>query len=474
MRPLAARPIAIGIARITYQTTLLHRATCNPKSKNCSQPKVELMQSAALNAGMESESAALRKAIDGAEPKGIELALKALRNATGAADSSLLREGVLKLASLTAAGKGSPVTVVPATESVGLAVVPATESVGLRAWLLNTAGLNQSIVDKTLATLAAEEVFEVSDLSLLRTLPRFSQCLTAVTREKIVKALGIADEPPLSPTGGDDEVPGWLQEAGAMLGVEGHHEAATAPAPAVAVKAPAPEPTPQAPRRRSQSFTRRGERRRANSPARGERTISTSGVGSAAMLPTQPDTCQFFLRGRCHFGSKCRLVHPEGGEGSLVTCFVCGEAGHKAKSCPQALASAGPVAATDAGLAKVATGGNTKPVAATVAEAPRRNAQRRSASFQTARERRTPKEPAVAQESFAAAIPHRVPMRGPILDASVAKPALPADATVEYAAPVPAAAPVVGVPVARSASFRRRAQRRAAAERKQTESVSVS
>ena len=420
---------------------------------------------------MESESAALRKAIDGAEPKAIELALKALRNATGAADSSLLREGVLKLASLTAAGKGSPVTVVPATESVGLAVVPATESVGLRAWLLNTACLNQSIVDKTLATLAAEEVFEVSDLTLLRTLPRFSQCLTAVTREKIVKALGIADEPPLSPTGGDDEVPDWLQEAGAMLGVEGHDEAATAPAPAVAVKVPAPEPTPQAPRRRSQSFTRRGERRRANSPARGERTISTSGVGSAAMVPAQPDTCQFFLRGRCHFGSKCRLVHPEGGEGSLVTCFVCGEAGHKAKSCPQA-PSAGPVAATDA--AKVATAGNTAPVAATVAEAPRRNAQRRSASFQTARERRTPKEPAAAKESLAAAIPLRVPMRGPILDASVAKPALPADATVDYAAPVPAAAPVVGVPVARSASFRRRAQRRAAAERKQTESVSVS
>ena len=71
----------------------------------------------------------------------------------------------------------------------------------LRHWL--TQCLDHRIVDKTLESLAAEDVFTVGDLNVLRSLPRFTQLLTAVTRQKISDALD-AHALPRKPLGLDE------------------------------------------------------------------------------------------------------------------------------------------------------------------------------------------------------------------------------------------------------------------------------
>jgi hypothetical protein len=91
---------------------------------------------------------------------------------------------------------------------------------GLREWLGEL--LDARIVDKTLAALHAEEVFEVSDLALLRADPaRFEAALSPVTRRK----LGMALDHEL-PTGAANEgaadtalegEPDWLAAASAAL-----------------------------------------------------------------------------------------------------------------------------------------------------------------------------------------------------------------------------------------------------------------
>ena len=89
---------------------------------------------------------------------------------------------------------------------------------GLRKWLVHSANLDPSIVDKTLETLKAEDVFEVSDLQVLRGLPLWSSIFSAVTKAKISAALD--KELPASHAAKEEEedaAPDWLHEAGALL-----------------------------------------------------------------------------------------------------------------------------------------------------------------------------------------------------------------------------------------------------------------
>ena len=86
----------------------------------------------------------------------------------------------------------------------------------LRHWLEHTARLDPRVVDRSLTSLAAEDVYTVEDLSVLRSLPRFSQLLTAVTRSKISDALD-ANGKSRAPLGLDDTAPSWLSEAADTL-----------------------------------------------------------------------------------------------------------------------------------------------------------------------------------------------------------------------------------------------------------------
>ena len=85
----------------------------------------------------------------------------------------------------------------------------------IRHWLLHTARLDHRIGSRAVETLSAEEVFTLPDLAVLRKLPRFSSCFTAVTAEKIAAA--IDSDPLVSRQQLDPSIPSWLEEAGKVL-----------------------------------------------------------------------------------------------------------------------------------------------------------------------------------------------------------------------------------------------------------------
>jgi hypothetical protein len=89
----------------------------------------------------------------------------------------------------------------------------------LRDWL--SKWLDCRILDRTHEALEREEVFSVADLAMFCALPRFTECLTALTREKVLNALkdeglisSAAPAPPSPPWPGDS-TPDWLAEASA-------------------------------------------------------------------------------------------------------------------------------------------------------------------------------------------------------------------------------------------------------------------
>ena len=125
----------------------------------------------------------------------------------------------------------------------------------LRTWLTERAGLDASILEKTLAILKSEEVFCFDDLKMLRSLPRFAVCLTAVTAAKIAAAIDAESEVAADTGAADDMVPDWLTEAAAALDVTDGGADANAAQPMEGARvAPA----------RSGSFQRRRSRRSAS------------------------------------------------------------------------------------------------------------------------------------------------------------------------------------------------------------------
>ena len=401
----------------------------------------------------------------------------------------------------------TPPSAVPAAGvATPVAPPPQTASGNLRLWLLLSAGLDARIIDKTSEVLEKEEVFAIPDLAVLRALPRFEELLTAVTRQKIALALEkdghpAPVQPPTSPLSPDESAPDWLKEAGDFLvACEDGPASAASVLPVMARPAPAIEPlvAPAAttanakgmlarPHRRSQSFRRRGERSHggvansgANGAANGVANDSGNAVEHAAIAEM---VCKFYLRGVCHFGTKCRFRHPEGEAGSATECFLCGQRGHKRKDCP--LATAAPVktagstataAAVKAAAVKTAgTSAAGSTIAGTNGEANamasfhvrRAGGQRRSASFQTSRERRaslhadtTAGSTATATEACQHRGEHTMCTTAAASDTqtqAVSNTQAQASDT-QAQAPRPAAA--------RSSSFRRRQQRRAAAERR--------
>ena len=303
---------------------------------------------------------ALRRAISSNDALLLE---RELKTATAAGASAvLLREAVLKLASV---GESTTVTQSPSNA----AQPPPSESDTMRHWLQHIVGLDSRIVERTASALEKEECFTVSDVVLLAKLPRFEEIFTAVTRTKLWAALRAPeDATPQLPVAPDDSIPAWLTEASAML--DPVTSGAQAPAPAAVSQ------QPRQPRRRSSSFSSRrprGERARAASPAplltkggNGRDNGGSSGDGDGgdgsgvASTPTTASdrateggaltvgkVCKFYLRGMCHFGSKCRNLHPDGQEGSAIVCAACGERGHKLKDCMKGglAAACGPVAA---------------------------------------------------------------------------------------------------------------------------------
>ena len=377
----------------------------------------------------------LRAAIASGDATALEKTLKSSRDGV---DPALLRDGVLKLASLNAQAKSPP--------SLNAAATPHQNS-ELRHWLHSIAGLDASIIDKTVSILEKEEVFSVADLKVLQTLPRFAEALTAVTRQKICNALPcdtlpVVLEPTKGPSSPGDSMPDWLAEAAMLCDPPVSTPTLEPPAPAT-LGGPKP-------RRRAQSFKRRGERASAAAhgfTAANGATLERGTTLDDTVAAGDPSVCRFYLRGACHFGSKCRLHHPEGEEGSAIECFICGERGHKRMDCPRRTPG---VAASPAARDVDATI-NTAGGAASMAPGRPRAGHRRSASFSTARGRKT------------------VPQQG------AGVPAIEVTANVTQAVHVaalaaPATAPAAGtsgtVPV-RSSSFRRRQQRKAAAERKE-------
>jgi len=59
----------------------------------------------------------------------------------------------------------------------------------LRAWLVSHAHLDERVLPNVMAVLEREEIFELGDLRLLRQLPTFAECFSAVTARKIADAL---------------------------------------------------------------------------------------------------------------------------------------------------------------------------------------------------------------------------------------------------------------------------------------------
>ena len=110
----------------------------------------------------------------------------------------------------------------------------------LHSWL--STHLDARIVDKTLATLQAEEAFEVADVQRLRMLPRFADCFTAVTCSKLCEALEASgfSAPPSPPPAAtacavSTDVPDWLASASADLLAELELDEAATPPPALDV-----------------------------------------------------------------------------------------------------------------------------------------------------------------------------------------------------------------------------------------------
>ena len=66
-------------------------------------------------------------------------------------------------------------------------------------WLLDCAKLHNKVVDKVLAVLEDEDVYEVADLHLLHEEGRFDFLFTAVTARKLRDALGASTAPMASP-----------------------------------------------------------------------------------------------------------------------------------------------------------------------------------------------------------------------------------------------------------------------------------
>ena len=251
----------------------------------------------------------------------------------------------------------------------------ADKETSLRDWLSKS--LDCRILDRTHEALEREEVFSVADLAMFCALPRFNECLTALTREKVLNALkdeglisSTAPAPP-SPLGPDDSTPDWLAEASGILleKPEAQVPAAVA-APAAAPAVHAVSQSPRRPSRRSQSFQRREQR--AMSPRRGrgegqrEQPPSSGPISRAEIAPLGNLVCRFFLKGTCNRGAGCRFLHPsEGADGAASGsgpsggqdddavldggggggdsdagghCFLCGAQGHWKRDCPLALA----------------------------------------------------------------------------------------------------------------------------------------
>ena len=79
----------------------------------------------------------------------------------------------------------------------------STPDLDLRDWLLERARLQPAVAERVLRTLEQEEVMDVADLRVLRGLPRFAECLKAVTAAKIAAALDErcdAEQAPQTPT----------------------------------------------------------------------------------------------------------------------------------------------------------------------------------------------------------------------------------------------------------------------------------
>ena len=81
----------------------------------------------------------------------------------------------------------------------------------LRGFL--TSCLDARVVDRVLSTLEQEEVLCVDDLQLFQQLPRFTEALTAVSAEKITRALDIRT----AASNAHEPEPEWLAEASSHL-----------------------------------------------------------------------------------------------------------------------------------------------------------------------------------------------------------------------------------------------------------------
>ena len=183
-----------------------------------SGPPVLHVHAPFLKKGM-LENASLKAAIATGTASELESALKNA-SANKSVDASVLREAVLTLAKLEISRRGLAASAPAAAEASFKPVGPSKET-SLRDWLSKL--LDCRILDRTHETLEREEVFSVADLAMFCALPRFNECLTALTREKMLNALkdeGLISSTapaPSSPPGPDDSTPDWLAEASGVL-----------------------------------------------------------------------------------------------------------------------------------------------------------------------------------------------------------------------------------------------------------------
>jgi len=132
-------------------------------------------------------------------------------------DESVARHEMEKLQCVVAAPPPAPPPAPPSVAPSDFDELCLKTS--LRDWL--SKWLDCRILDRTHEALEREEVFSVADLAMFCALPRFTECLTALTREKVLNALkdeglisSAAPAPP-SPPGPGDSTPDWLAEASA-------------------------------------------------------------------------------------------------------------------------------------------------------------------------------------------------------------------------------------------------------------------
>ena len=420
----------------------------------------------------------LQAALLGDDAAELERALKVSTTAAGTTDASLLRAGVLKLATLqkskpsppynpTAAANGSPPsnrTVAaeddpPSNPTAAAEDDPPSKPIAaadgarhLADWLAK-AQLNDMVIDRTMDTLMSEDVFAFADLVLFSSLSRFDQVLTAVTAKKIRDALGrdghAAAHLPPSPNHpntlvppspcASDGIPDWLNDAAAVL------EKKPLSPPTWAAAAAADEPiTPGLPLPKLV----------VTDEVEAETEQATAGPKSEQ--GDQPPLCKFFMRGTCLRGDACKFHHPTGGEAqshgvnALTGLPLAATDGHSSLpygSHPRAQ-SPGPYARAGSPRRR---------------GSPRRN--RRSAS--RPREHNAPNESAPVSMTTAAAAARP---EGPTINSLISE----AIRTAEEAAAADAGS-TTGLSQARgkspfrSQSFKRRQQRRAAAERRANE-----